>query len=349
MFRRVFALVVLLCLLCAGGAVGTLAWADKQAGDRIAQGVTVQGVDVGGLTVAQAQARLQRRIADPALAPVVVTLDGKPHSLDARRAGVQVDVAGAAMQAAAEGRGDGFITRGWRELKGGGVDADVPLTVRVKRAPVDRFVAGLAKAADRPATDAGFSVSVESVGITEAKPGRRLADRQALAGRIHTALRAPGSHRDLTARTEPVQPKVTADQLRSRHPTVVTVSRTARTIRVFDGGKVTKTYKAAVGEPNHPTPTGQFSVQSMQKNPTWNVPNSEWAGDLAGKTIPGGDPDNPLVARWIGFNGSVGFHGTKEAGSLGQAASHGCVRMDPSDVKDLFERVNVGTTVFVGG
>ena len=133
MFRRFFALAVLLCLLCAGGAVGTLAWADKQAGDRIAQGVTVQGVDVGGLTVAQAQARLQRRIADPALAPVVVTLDGKPHSLDARRAGVQVDVAGAAMQAAAEGRGDGFITRGWRELKGGGVDADIPLTVRVKR------------------------------------------------------------------------------------------------------------------------------------------------------------------------------------------------------------------------
>ena len=147
----------------------------------------------------------------------------------------------------------------------------------------------------------------------------------------------------------PVQPKVTAAQLRGQHPTVVTVSRAGRTIRVFKGGEVVKTYKAAVGDPGHPTPTGQFSVQSMQKNPTWNVPNSEWAGDLAGKTIPGGDPDNPLVARWIGFNGSVGFHGTKEAGSLGQAASHGCVRMDPADVKDLFERVQVGTTVYVGG
>ncbi|HYI35245.1 MAG TPA: L,D-transpeptidase family protein [Thermoleophilaceae bacterium] len=349
MFRRLFAIAVLLCLLCVGGAVGTLAWADMQAGHRIAQGVTVQGVDVGGLTVAQARARLQKRIADPALQPVVVTLHGKPHSLDAHRAGVRVDVAGAAMQAAAEGRADGFITRGWRELKGGDVDADIAVPVTVRRAEVRRFVDGLGKAADRPATDAGFSVSVESVGITEAKPGRRLAGRDQLTRRIETALRAPGSHRDLSARTEPVQPKVTADQLRSRHPTVVTVSRAGRTIRVFDGGKVVKTYKAAVGEPNHPTPTGQFSVQSMQKDPPWNVPNSEWAGDLAGKTIPGGDPDNPLVARWIGFNGSVGFHGTKEAGSLGQAASHGCVRMDPGDVKDLFTRVNVGTTVFVGG
>ncbi len=349
MLRRLLALAVLLCLLCAGGAVGTLAWADKQAGGRIAQGVTVEGIGVGGLTVAQAQRRLQRRIADPALAPVIVTLDGRPHSLEAHRAGVTVDVAGAAMQAAAEGKDDGFIARGWRELKGEGVRADIPLRVRVKRAEVKRFVDGLAKTADRPATDAGFSVSVDSVGITEARPGRRLAARETLARQVETALRAPGSHRDLTARTEPVQPKVTADDLRRQSPTVVTVSRAARTIRVFDGGKVVTTYKAAVGEPKYPTPTGQFSVQAMQKDPPWNVPNSEWAGDLAGKTIPGGDPDNPLVARWIGFNGSVGFHGTKEAGSLGQAASHGCVRMDPADVKDLYERVQVGTTVYVGG
>jgi len=77
------------------------------------------------------------------------------------------------------------------------------------------------------------------------------------------------------------------------------------------------------------------------------VPNSEWAGDLAGQVIPGGAPGNPLVARWIGFNGSVGFHGTADTASLGSAASHGCVRMDPADVIDLFERVEVGTTVYV--
>ena len=92
---------------------------------------------------------------------------------------------------------------------------------------------------------------------------------------------------------------------------------------------------------------GQFTVQAMQKNPPWNVPQSEWAGDLAGQTIPGGDPRNPLVARWIGFNGSVGFHGTKSLGSLGSSASHGCVRMAPGDVIDLYERVEVGTPVLV--
>jgi lipoprotein-anchoring transpeptidase ErfK/SrfK len=85
----------------------------------------------------------------------------------------------------------------------------------------------------------------------------------------------------------------------------------------------------------------------MQVDPPWNVPDSDWAGDLAGSTIPGGAPNNPLVARWIGFNGSVGFHGTADIGSLGSAASHGCVRMNPRDVIDLYERVDVGTTVYV--
>ncbi len=85
----------------------------------------------------------------------------------------------------------------------------------------------------------------------------------------------------------------------------------------------------------------------MQVDPPWNVPQSDWAGDLAGQTIPGGDPANPLVARWIGFNGSVGFHGTASIGSLGTAASHGCVRMAPADVIDLYDRVAVGTPVLV--
>ncbi len=349
MFRRLFSIAVLVCLLCVGGALATLAWADKQSGSRIAQGVSVQGIKVGGLTPAQARARLKRKIAAPAREPVVVTIDGKPHALDARRAGVTVDVTGAVQEAAGKGRSDNFVTRGWRELRGGAVHVDVPMPVEVDRAAARKFVAGLAKSAGRPATDASFELSVEKVGVVEGRPGRRLADPAKLTRRVQTALGAPGSHRDLSARTEPVAPKVTADQLRRQHPTVVTVSRSGRTIRVFSGGRVVKTYNAAVGEPKYPTPTGQFSVQTMQKNPTWNVPNSEWAGELAGKSIPGGDPDNPLVARWIGFSGSVGFHGTKEAGSLGQAASHGCVRMDPSDVKDLYKRVDVGTTVLVGG
>jgi lipoprotein-anchoring transpeptidase ErfK/SrfK len=103
-----------------------------------------------------------------------------------------------------------------------------------------------------------------------------------------------------------------------------------------------------VGEPRYPTPVGRFTVQSMQKDPTWNVPDSDWAGDMAGKTIPGGDPRNPLVARWIGYNGSVGFHGTASTGTLGSAASHGCVRMAIPDVEQLYDLVPLHTPIYVG-
>ena len=118
-------------------------------------------------------------------------------------------------------------------------------------------------------------------------------------------------------------------------------------MRVFDRGELTKSYTVAVGAPEFPTPPGEYTVQSKQVNPAWSVPQSAWAGDLAGKVIPGGAAGNPLVARWIGFNGSVGFHGTATISSLGGAASHGCVRMNPRDVIDLYERVEVGTPVLV--
>ena len=77
------------------------------------------------------------------------------------------------------------------------------------------------------------------------------------------------------------------------------------------------------------------------------MPNSDWAGGLAGQTIPGGAPNNPLKARWLGVNGSVGIHGTAEEWSIGSRASHGCIRMRVRDVVDLYPRVPMGTPVLI--
>jgi lipoprotein-anchoring transpeptidase ErfK/SrfK len=77
------------------------------------------------------------------------------------------------------------------------------------------------------------------------------------------------------------------------------------------------------------------------------VPNSDWAGELAGQTIPPGDPENPLKARWLGFFDGQGIHGTDQISSLGKSASHGCIRMAIKDVKQLYAQVREGTPVFV--
>ena len=165
-----------------------------------------------------------------------------------------------------------------------------------------------------------------SAGARTAAAGRRRRAREAHRPRVPHAR---GPSRRLKAKTAVVKPKVTEKEVWAQNPTIVTVAHDAQHRRVFKEGDVVATYRVAVGSDEFPTPRGRFAVDRKEKNPVWNVPNSDWAGDLAGKTIPGGDPRNPLVARWVGISGPVGFHGTKDIGSIGSRASHGCVRMRP--------------------
>ena len=69
---------------------------------------------------------------------------------------------------------------------------------------------------------------------------------------------------------------------------------------LYRNGKLIKSYSVATGQAAYPTPTGSFVVTSMQMNPTWLPPNSDWAKDA--KPIPPG-VDNPLGTRWIGGPG----------------------------------------------
>jgi len=128
---------------------------------------------------------------------------------------------------------------------------------------------------------------------------------------------------------------------------VLTVDRTTFRLRLFKRLCLRRTYRIAVGMAGYGTPSGLFRIQSRQVNPAWNVPNSPWAGSLAGQTIPGGAPNNPLRARWLGVSGSVGIHGTSEEWSIGTRASHGCIRMRVSDVIDLYPRVPLGARVLI--
>lgn len=122
----------------------------------------------------------------------------------------------------------------------------------------------------------------------------------------------------------------------------IVVDRGSHTLTLYRSGVVEKTYTVAVGSPKYPTPSGSFSIQSMQQNPTWTPPDSEWAKDA--EVIPPG-PDNPLGTRWMAVAGTVGIHGTNSPESLGYSVSHGCIRMAIPDVEDLYDRVAVGTPV----
>jgi hypothetical protein len=112
-------------------------------------------------------------------------------------------------------------------------------------------------------------------------------------------------------------------------------------------GQPDRRWSIAAGAPDFPTPTGRFVVHEKIVDPTWLPPKSDWAKDA--KPIEPG-PDNPLGTRWIGLDwGGVGIHGTNAPWTVGSAASHGCMRMETSQVEELFSLLEVGTPVVILG
>ena len=88
-----------------------------------------------------------------------------------------------------------------------------------------------------------------------------------------------------------------------------------------------------------------YVVTEKVANPTWIPPNSPWAAGL--EPVPPG-ASNPLGTRWIGTSAPlIGIHGTPQDWSIGSAASHGCIRMDPKDVIALYPKVPTGTPVYI--
>jgi lipoprotein-anchoring transpeptidase ErfK/SrfK len=310
-------------------------------------GARVNGVDLGGLTREAALQRARQLVAAPIQRPVHIQLGERRYTITAAQAAVQIKLEDAIARGYAAGREGSFVSRGWRKLTGTKINTKLTVPVTINHAAVRRFVEDIARQQAQQAVDAALDMTLTKVSVTAAKPGRRLAAKDALVARIERRLTTSTDKRTLRAKTLPVSAQVTEDKIFDAQPLALTVSRDGKIVRVFKRGKLVKNYTVAVGSPTYPTPTGRFVVQTMQVNPPWNVPNSEWAGDQAGKTIPGGDPANPLVARWIGFNGSVGFHGTASAGSLGTAASHGCVRVAPHAVTWLARRIGAGVPLSI--
>jgi lipoprotein-anchoring transpeptidase ErfK/SrfK len=126
---------------------------------------------------------------------------------------------------------------------------------------------------------------------------------------------------------------------------VIVIHRGGNLLDLYNGMRPWRAFGVATGQTAYPTPLGRFQIVTKWKNPWWYPPSSDWA---KGKDpIPPG-PGNPLGTRWMGLSApGVGIHGTPDAASLGYSLSHGCIRMAISEAEWLFNRVEVGTTVFI--
>jgi lipoprotein-anchoring transpeptidase ErfK/SrfK len=345
MGRKAQIAIVVVIALLLGGAVGAYAW-DSSKDDEIADGIRIGDVDVGGLSADEARADVRADLIKPLAKPVTVTYDGTRYVLSADQLQVQADIDGMVDDALVASREGGLPSRLWRYAMGGEVDETIDPTVTYSQKAIDEFVDKVATEVDQDPVDASIEPSPTSLNTVPGEPGRTLQADQ-LRTQLQKAVQSP-SGRTITAQVDEVKPEITTDNLAAESPTYLTLDRSSYQLRFWQNLKLAKTYTVAVGAVGFDTPVGVYHIQDKAVDPAWNVPNSDWAGDLAGTVVPGGAPDNPLKARWMGIFDGAGIHGTDDVGSLGSAASHGCVRMSVPDVIDLYDRVDVGTPIYIG-
>lgn len=123
-----------------------------------------------------------------------------------------------------------------------------------------------------------------------------------------------------------------------------------RMLFYFAQESLTAHYPVGLGRPDWPTPTGRFLAATKEENPTWDVPKSiqeEMRRERkVVKTQVPPSPENPLGSYWIGLSiPGFGIHGTIAPASIYHFQTHGCIRLHPDDIAELFLRLSIGTSV----
>jgi lipoprotein-anchoring transpeptidase ErfK/SrfK len=328
-------------------AAGAMYLYDHGRRETIANGVRIDGVNVGGLHAAAARAKIQREVVANLNRPVTVRAGAKTWTLSPREAGLTVDTANMVAQAVQASREGSIVTRTIRGLSGGRVNREVPLVISYSHAAVRGVTAQVRAGVQRPARDATVQPSASGLTEVEGETGT-IVDSTQLGARIDRALTGAARSHTVAVPVKTVQPAVTTVQLVEKYPAYIVVDRGAFRLSFYEHLKLAKTYEIAVGMEGLETPAGLHKIEWEQVNPPWYVPKKAWAGALAGTVVPPG-PADPLKARFMSFDGGAGIHGIdpSEYSSIGHDASHGCVRMRIADVIALYAKSPVGTPVYI--
>jgi lipoprotein-anchoring transpeptidase ErfK/SrfK len=344
---RRWGVVALVACLMLGLVVAGAAAYDHSHSSRLAHGIRIDGIDVGGLSASAAARRIQTRAVQIRRRSLYVHAKGRTFAIPAGSVKVTAEVDDAIDKALADSRRGWFGSRVVRDISGGHVTESIALHTRYAPGVIPRFVKRIATATNKKPVDA--TIKPQPGGLKRVSGYDGVAVQTGtLRALLASALLHPTHAASINAPLRSVARKVTRRGLAKKYPAYIIVDRKNHELRFYEHLKLWHTWPIAVGRAGLETPSGLYDVQWKETNPSWHVPNSAWAGKLAGQTIPPG-PGDPIKARWMAFNGGAGIHGIdpSEYGSIGQDASHGCVRMRIPDVISLYARTPVGTPVFV--
>src|SRR4051794_40072495 len=191
MRNRTFIAVAVVLAAMLLGAVGVYAL-DSTGRDMIPKGVTVAGIDVGGLHAAAARAKLEREYLPLLRAPVVVHHGGLTFHLSARASKVAANLDAMVDDALAEARSGNLATRSWRRITGGRLNVDVPARTSFDKQAALRLVDRVRKAIDRDPKDADVSFSAAGLSTVPSKPGLAVLAHQ-LHAQVDRAIVDPAA------------------------------------------------------------------------------------------------------------------------------------------------------------
>jgi lipoprotein-anchoring transpeptidase ErfK/SrfK len=326
-------------LLMLGGAMVAGARASGPS-DRILAGVTVAGVEVGGMTRDEAVRAVDAHFRPSLNRPIKVRVGARSFRMTPAGVG-RGHAVGRAVDRALAGPRLSLFGSFWHRV----VKRPVTMDVDVAGTRQDRRVAALAgriatKVAVAP-VDAAFELRDGEVLKRHARSGRRL-DQAAATKALLKVLGRP-SRSEVRLRLLVVPPKVTDQGLGKS----IVIDKSVNRLWLYDGLKVVKSYRVATAKTGFVTPSGSWRVAYKAVNPAWHNPDpTGWGKDMPLVIPPG--PGNPLGTRAMALNASgILIHGSYATGSIGGYASHGCIRMTIWDAEDIFPRVPVGARVLI--
>ena len=266
--------VSVLVLLLAGAAFAGYRY-ENASSSRILPGVTVAGVNVGGMTREEAQKALDPISQSMLDQTVDLHVGDRTWTISAGTLGTKVAVKQAVSDALAVQDSFGWPSRLYHRLLHRPVERDISLSVSQNRNAIWEFAHEVASDVERPARDASIDFVDDEMVVSKSKPGASVQESKVRTALLK-ALQTGGT--DVTAKVRPVAPAVTEDDLGM----TILVRTTTNKLYLYDGTKLVKTYSVATGAPQYPTPHGHFEIINKRINPTWINP----ALDTWGKNEP---------------------------------------------------------------
>jgi lipoprotein-anchoring transpeptidase ErfK/SrfK len=328
-----------LVVLGGGAAFATYRYEEANAG-RILPGISIDGVDVGGMTRDEAVAALRAAAEDRLSREILVRAGDERWRITPAELGMEADVERKVDLAVGMNSRFPWHERALRRLLDRPLGEAFDLRYARDGRALGAFLKEVAEAVAVEPENAGVFLIDGEIVIDRGTEGAALKDRHARRA-LMQAVRADRSSVKLALRT--VEPDVAPDDLGQ----TIVVRLSENRLYLYEGLRVAKTYDVATGTAQYPTPQGTWTIWDKRENPTWINPAPDgWGANLPAVIGPG--PGNPLGTHALYLDApGIRIHGTYAEDSIGTYASHGCVRMTLADSKELFEIVEIGTKVHI--